>query len=129
VSLYAPNGRVVDSPFYAAKLVWYERLRRWLGETAQPTDALVLGGDFNDVWGTLGRKLLAPAGFRGTTTAAATFPAYAPIRALDAIYVRGAVRLLQVERSRFALARQASDHLPLVAEVQLHPRPESSASS
>src|SRR5262245_61589679 len=32
VSLYAPNGRTVDSPFYEAKLVWYERLLRWLGE-------------------------------------------------------------------------------------------------
>ena len=56
VSLYAPNGRVVDSPFYRAKLAWYERLVRWLGEAATPTDALVLGGDFNvaptdtDVW-------------------------------------------------------------------------------
>jgi len=56
VSLYAPNGRVVDSPFYRAKLAWYERLARWLREAARPTDALVLGGDFNvaptdaDVW-------------------------------------------------------------------------------
>ena len=30
VSLYAPNGRTVDSPFYQAKLAWYERLARWL---------------------------------------------------------------------------------------------------
>ena len=36
VSLYAPNGRVVDSPFYAGKLAWYARLRRWLDETASP---------------------------------------------------------------------------------------------
>jgi exodeoxyribonuclease III len=42
VSLYAPNGRVVGSTFYDAKLVWYERL--------------LMGGDFNvapedaDVW-------------------------------------------------------------------------------
>jgi len=56
VSLYAPNGRVVDSPFYRAKLTWYERLARWLREAAKPTDALVLGGDYNvapadaDVW-------------------------------------------------------------------------------
>jgi len=56
VSLYAPNGRVVGSPFYQAKLVWYERLARWLGEAGDPTSALVLGGDFNvapedaDVW-------------------------------------------------------------------------------
>src|SRR5580765_5445501 len=28
VSLYAPNGRSVGSPFYAAKLAWFERLLR-----------------------------------------------------------------------------------------------------
>ena len=61
VSLYAPNGRVVDSPFYAGKLAWFERLARWIGDElasgAGGTDgALVLGGDLNvaptdeDVW-------------------------------------------------------------------------------
>jgi len=56
VSLYAPNGRVVDSAFYEAKLAWYGRLARWLAEAADPKGALVLGGDFNvapedaDVW-------------------------------------------------------------------------------
>jgi exodeoxyribonuclease-3 len=56
VSLYAPNGRVVDSPFYEGKLRWFERLERWLAETRAPEEPLVLGGDFNvtpapeDVW-------------------------------------------------------------------------------
>src|SRR3954471_14652375 len=56
VSLYAPNGRVVGSPFYAGKLKWFERLRRWLDEAASPGEPLVLGGDLNatptdaDVW-------------------------------------------------------------------------------
>jgi exodeoxyribonuclease-3 len=56
VSVYAPNGRSLDSPFYQAKLVWYERLARWLAEDADPTRPLALGGDFNvapadaDVW-------------------------------------------------------------------------------
>jgi exodeoxyribonuclease-3 len=56
VSLYAPNGRAVGSPFYHAKLAWYRRLARWLAEAADPDDPLVLGGDFNvapedpDVW-------------------------------------------------------------------------------
>jgi exodeoxyribonuclease III len=56
VAIYAPNGRVVGSPFYAAKLAWYERLVRWLGEALDASQPLVLGGDFNvaptdaDVW-------------------------------------------------------------------------------
>jgi exodeoxyribonuclease-3 len=56
VSIYAPNGRVVDSPFYRAKLTWYERLARWLAEAGDVSSALVIGGDFNvapedaDVW-------------------------------------------------------------------------------
>jgi exodeoxyribonuclease-3 len=56
VSLYAPNGRVVGSPFYAGKLAWFARLARWIRETTTPDDALVIGGDFNvaptdlDVW-------------------------------------------------------------------------------
>jgi exodeoxyribonuclease III len=56
VSLYAPNGRVLNSTFYEAKLAWYERLARWLTETQNPQQALCMGGDFNvapedaDVW-------------------------------------------------------------------------------
>ena len=56
VSVYAPNGRTVDSPFYHAKLAWYERLARWLADAADPKQPLALGGDFNvaptdaDVW-------------------------------------------------------------------------------
>jgi exodeoxyribonuclease-3 len=47
VSVYAPNGRSVGSPFYRAKLVWLERLARWCREACAPTDALAIGGDFN----------------------------------------------------------------------------------
>jgi exodeoxyribonuclease-3 len=56
VCVYAPNGRVVGSPFYEAKLAWYERLRRWFQEATSPEEPLVIGGDFNvapedaDVW-------------------------------------------------------------------------------
>ena len=56
VCLYAPNGRVVGSPFYEGKLRWFERVRRWLDETRSPDEPLVLAGDYNvtpadeDVW-------------------------------------------------------------------------------
>jgi exodeoxyribonuclease III len=56
VSLYAPNGRVVGSPFFTGKLAWYDRLGRWLAEACAPDDPLLLGGDMNvaptdaDVW-------------------------------------------------------------------------------
>jgi exodeoxyribonuclease-3 len=56
VSLYAPNGRSLDSDQYPIKLAWYERLAHWLADNHKPDDAIVLGGDFNiapadrDVW-------------------------------------------------------------------------------
>jgi exodeoxyribonuclease III len=58
VSVYAPNGRVVGSPFYEGKLAWFERLGRWLDDeiAAGRGGSLVVGGDYNvapadpDVW-------------------------------------------------------------------------------
>jgi exodeoxyribonuclease-3 len=47
VSIYAPNGRALDTPFYRAKLAWFERLSRWLRETRDPAEKLLIGGDFN----------------------------------------------------------------------------------
>jgi endonuclease/exonuclease/phosphatase family metal-dependent hydrolase len=79
---------------------------------------VIVAGDFNDVWGTLGR-LLHPSGFAGVARPLRTFPAYAPMRALDSIYVRGSAKLTHVQRGHLALARQASDHLPLIADITL----------
>ena len=58
VTVYAPNGRVVGSPFYEGKLKWFERLGRYIDEerAAGRGDTLLVGGDFNvaptdiDVW-------------------------------------------------------------------------------
>jgi exodeoxyribonuclease-3 len=46
----------VGSPFYEAKLVWFERLARWINKAVAPNTLAVIGGDFNvapediDVW-------------------------------------------------------------------------------
>ena len=47
VSIYAPNGRGLDTPFYRAKLAWFDRLNRWLRETQDPAGPLAIGGDYN----------------------------------------------------------------------------------
>ena len=81
---------------------------------------VVVGGDLNDVYGGLG-ALLAPSGFRGIERRPLTFPAWGPVRPLDAIFVRGAVDFMKLSRCDSELARRASDHRPLVAEVRLLP--------
>jgi exodeoxyribonuclease-3 len=56
VTVYVPNGRIVGSEFFAAKLVWLNRLRRELDETLAPGASVAVCGDFNvaptddDVW-------------------------------------------------------------------------------
>jgi endonuclease/exonuclease/phosphatase family metal-dependent hydrolase len=79
---------------------------------------VVVGGDFNDVWGRLGRTFFEPAGFLLPERPSRTFPAWAPVRALDAIYVRGSLRVNHLFRSHLREARFASDHLPLYAELE-----------
>jgi len=55
-SVYVPNGRMVGTEHYEAKLAWLDRLRRHLETSADPTTRLVICGDFNvapedrDVW-------------------------------------------------------------------------------
>jgi endonuclease/exonuclease/phosphatase family metal-dependent hydrolase len=80
---------------------------------------IIVGGDLNDVYGRLS-ELLRPSGFRGIERRPLTFPAWGPMRPLDAIFVRGSVDFLKLSRCESDLAKRASDHRPLVAEVRLH---------
>jgi len=102
-----------------------EQLRRFL--VSRPLLAIhartpvLVAGDFNDVWGTLGRRMLEPAGFLGPVRPMRTFPAWAPVRALDSLYVRGDLDVVDLVRPRTRAARSASDHLPLVADLRVHP--------
>lgn len=83
---------------------------------------VVVAGDFNDVLGNLGKRLLVPEGFRGPRRAPRTFPAWAPVRALDSVFVRGSCELRSLQRARTRGARTASDHIPLVADLQVLPQ-------
>jgi exodeoxyribonuclease-3 len=98
VSIYAPNGRSLDSEFYRAKLAWFERLLRWLRDTRNPGEALVIGGDFNvapsnaDVWN-------AAACHGGTHVSAAERSAF---QALEQWGLTDAYRLKHDEPARFS---------------------------
>ncbi len=46
-SVYVPNGRAVESEHFQAKLAFLHTLRRHLDESGEPSDPVVLSGDFN----------------------------------------------------------------------------------
>lgn len=83
--------------------------------------AVVVGGDLNDLWGSLGPRFLDPAGFSRVGRMVNTFPAAMPIRPLDGIFVRGNFRSRACRSLYDPLTRQASDHLPLFCELDLRP--------
>jgi len=97
-SVYAPNGREVDSPFFEGKLRWFERLAGWLEESCSPEEPLVLGGDMNvtpedeDVWD--------PAQAHGGTHVSA--PERQALEALRGWGLTDAFRLVRPEAGRFS---------------------------
>ncbi len=85
----------------------------------QQATPIIIAGDYNDVWGTLNRRCMQPADFTPVSKKARTFPAIMPIRQLDNMYYRGQIKLLHSFPGTIQLARQASDHLPLVADFEI----------
>ena len=123
---YGGHSRTVLIFNFHLGLAGYERviqLRRFLDchllQHTHRQTAVIAAGDFNDVWGSLGPKLLEPAGFRPATKNVRTFPAFLPMRPLDRIFFRGDLRLDHGFASRTEIAKAASDHLPMVAEFEL----------
>jgi len=98
VSLYAPNGRVVGSPFYVGKLAWFERLARWIKDELDVSKPVVLGGDLNvaptpkDVWD--------EAAVHGGTHVSE--PERAAFRAIQGASLVDAYRLRHQESGRFS---------------------------
>lgn len=80
---------------------------------------MIVAGDMNDMLGRLGRHVMEPRDFRSASDGKGTFPAFFPMRALDQIFYRGAVALRRCLVPRSEVMREASDHLPLVADFEL----------
>lgn len=79
----------------------------------------IIGGDFNDVWSSVARRFMIPMGYQSACRTSRTFPAFVPMRGLDAIYFRGDIELRSAFVGHSQLARHASDHLPLIAEFRI----------
>jgi len=97
----------------------HEQLSRLLEivrrEPGLPT---VIAGDFN-ITRARARELRAHAAQLGKQSALATFPSFAPLLALDRIFALHGAEIVDVAVHRSRKARVASDHLPLVATIEL----------
>lgn len=83
---------------------------------------VLVAGDCNDWRNTLAAGPFARHGFEQVTAPASrfrTFPAYFPMGSLDKAFTRGSVFVRHARVVRTALAKRASDHLPLVIDFHL----------
>ena len=79
-------------------------------------------GDSNDWRNTLAAGPFADAGYTKLTWPPRTFrsfPAYLPVGALDKAFARGDLAVREARVVKTALTREASDHLPLLLELDL----------
>jgi endonuclease/exonuclease/phosphatase family metal-dependent hydrolase len=130
---------VVDTPEGPFHLVhWHlglaERERHWqvlhlLGHSlfrqAGHLPTLIVG-DFNDWRNTLARGPFALHGFHQLTAPRSrflSFPSYWPVAALDKAFARGPLTFRHVRIAHSKVARDASDHLPLVIDFHLADHP------
>ncbi len=125
---------VVETPEGPLQLINFhlglaEAERRWqidhllshhLCKACRHLPAMVIG-DFNDWRNTLCNGRFSEMGFAHVTSPISrfrSFPAYLPLGSLDKAFVRGIV-IRQARVVHSALAKWASDHLPLVVDFHL----------
>lgn len=138
VAPYEPRGAVVADlsvrglrtriiTTHLGLRVW-ERARQHatLGDlmAARGEAPAVVMGDFNSWWPDISAlKTLGPR--FGCRLSPASFPAHLPFLALDRIWAVPDLFIGRIRAHKTPLARQASDHLPVVADLEL---PEPAAS-
>lgn len=79
---------------------------------------VILVGDINE-WFVRGRALRTLISHFRRAPAPRTFPTFCPVFALDRIWMHPGEYLIDVTVHRSALARMASDHYPLVANIRV----------
>lgn len=110
-------------------LAHFERVRQMrrlagLADERCGDGGTVILGDVNDWRDGLYRKVLRNRGFerparRRFDRAHRTFPSWFPVGNLDQTYARGDVRVVEAFPARTAAARRASDHLPVVLDLEV----------
>lgn len=100
------------------------RERRWQASRlldllqSMEADVTVLAGDINE-WRPRSAAMRDLAGGFDTHSKAKTFPATAPLLALDRIFVTPLAAATQIHVDKSRAARRASDHLPLVCDLDV----------
>jgi endonuclease/exonuclease/phosphatase family metal-dependent hydrolase len=98
-------------------------LKSYMDNSIDPSEPIILGGDFNDWQGGYGRAVETQLGMREAHRQmhgkyARTFPSNRPILCMDRIYFRG-VKLLAADCHGRNPWDELSDHLPLYAHFSL----------
>jgi endonuclease/exonuclease/phosphatase family metal-dependent hydrolase len=106
---------------HASRVRQAERLAGLVKEQIPPDAPVVVAGDFND-WNEKLDHILQGAGLQramvGEEARVATYPSMVPVLALDRVYMRGlSCQAIMVPRG--GTWARLSDHLPLVAELDL----------
>ena len=94
----------------------------------EPETPCVVGGDFNDWRSQLQTPLTRALQFQCATSSNGiagrsgnlmTYPAFSPRGPLDRLYFRGGLELINVYRCRHQVSKVASDHLPIIVDLDL----------
>lgn len=103
--------------FHASRVRQVERLGRYLAAEVPDDAPLIVVGDFNDWREQLDPDLRALGLSRAGDGRLRSFPARAPLFALDRAYLRG-LRCTEVRVLHGAPWRRLSDHLPLLVHLE-----------
>lgn len=87
----------------------------------------LVAGDFNDWWTRLAPIFTEILGFscatnkkKGYQSAFLTYPSFSPTSGLDKIFCRGSMHIIRGSRCRLRASKVASDHLPVIADLELY---------